>query len=58
MVQNEIKATEARFARYSESGLLCGKEGLPRIITSGQWDRANEFVIPGILFLSPWKPII
>ena len=32
-------------------GLLCGKEGLPRIIATGQWDRANEFVIPGILFL-------
>ena len=50
-LQNEIKATEARFTRYGESGLLCGKEGLPRIITSGQWDRANEFVIPGIIFL-------
>lgn len=31
--------------------MLCGKEGLPRIIASGQWDRANEFVIPGIIFL-------
>jgi photosystem I subunit 3 len=27
------------------------KEGLPRIIASGQWDHANEFVIPGVLFL-------
>jgi photosystem I subunit 3 len=48
---NEIAATKNRFERYSESSLLCGKEGLPRIIASGQWDHANEFVIPGILFL-------
>jgi photosystem I subunit 3 len=48
---NEINSTKNRFERYSESNLLCGKEGLPRIIASGQWDHANEFVIPGILFL-------
>lgn len=47
----EIEATKARFERYGNSNLLCGKEGLPRIIASGQWDHANEFVIPGILFL-------
>lgn len=47
----EIEATKARFERYGNSSLLCGKEGLPRIIASGQWDHANEFVIPGILFL-------
>jgi photosystem I subunit 3 len=47
----EIEATKARFERYSNSNLLCGKEGLPRIIATGQWDHANEFVIPGVLFL-------
>lgn len=47
----EIEATKARFDRYGNSNLLCGKEGLPRIIATGQWDRANEFVIPGIIFL-------
>jgi photosystem I subunit 3 len=47
----EIKNTKARFKRYANSNLLCGKEGLPRIIANGQWDHANEFVIPGILFL-------
>ncbi len=47
----EIEATKARFARYGSTNLLCGKEGLPRIIASGQWDHANEFIIPGILFL-------
>jgi photosystem I subunit 3 len=50
-LKNEITATQARFERYGNSSLLCGKEGLPRIIASGQWDHANEFVIPGILFL-------
>jgi len=48
---HEVENTKARFARYGNSNLLCGKEGLPRIIASGQWDHANEFVIPGILFL-------
>jgi photosystem I subunit 3 len=47
----EIDATKARFTRYGSTNLLCGKEGLPRIIASGQWDHANEFVIPGVLFL-------
>jgi photosystem I subunit III len=48
---HEIEATKARFFRYGNSNLLCGKEGFPRIIASGQWDHANEFVIPSILFL-------
>ena len=47
----EIDSTKVRFERYGNSNLLCGKEGLPRIIATGQWDHANEFVIPGILFL-------
>jgi photosystem I subunit 3 len=50
-LNREIQATKNRFERYGNSSLLCGKEGLPRIIASGQWDHANEFVIPGILFL-------
>lgn len=47
----KIEGTKTRFERYGNSGLLCGKEGLPRIIATGQWDHANEFVVPGILFL-------
>jgi len=47
----EIESTKLRFERYGNANLLCGKEGLPRIIASGQWDHANEFVIPGVLFL-------
>jgi photosystem I subunit 3 len=50
-LNSEINATKQRFERYSNANLLCGKEGLPRIIATGQWDRANEFVIPGILFI-------
>jgi len=48
---NEIGATKNRFDRYGSTNLLCGKEGLPRIIASGQFDHAAEFTIPGILFL-------
>jgi photosystem I subunit 3 len=48
---HEIEKTKNRFTRYGSSNLLCGKEGLPRIIASGQWDHANEFVIPGLLFI-------
>jgi len=50
-LSKEIQSVKTRFERYSNSNLLCGKEGLPRIIASGQWDHANEFVIPGVLFL-------
>ena len=50
-LNKEIAATKNRFERYASSNLLCGKEGLPRIIATGQWDRANEFVIPGIIFI-------
>jgi|TARA_B110000971_G_C19882840_1_gene441518 photosystem I subunit 3 len=47
----EIEQTKGRFARYESTNLLCGKEGLPRIIASGQWDHANEFIVPGLIFL-------
>jgi len=47
----EIEHTKVRFERYGNANLLCGKEGLPRIIATGQFDRVNEFVIPGLMFL-------
>ena len=50
-LEKEIVATQTRFNKFADQGMLCGKEGLPRIIASGQWDRSNEFVIPGIIFL-------
>jgi photosystem I subunit 3 len=48
---NQIDAVKNRFEKYKNANLLCGKEGLPRIIATGQWDHAKEFVFPGILFL-------
>jgi photosystem I subunit 3 len=42
---------KSRFNKYEKANLLCGKDGLPHLITSGQWDHASEFTLPGILFL-------
>lgn len=50
-LSKEINLTKDRFHQYETGNLLCGKDGLPRIITNGQWDHANEFIIPGSLFL-------
>lgn len=40
---------EKRFERYANR--LCGPEGLPRIIADGSLEHADEFIIPGLLFL-------
>nr|YP_010338142.1 photosystem I subunit III [Erythrolobus coxiae]UNJ17727.1 photosystem I subunit III [Erythrolobus coxiae] len=50
-LQKSIDSTKARFDRYGKAGLLCGKDGLPHLITDGRWSHAAEFVIPGMLFL-------
>ena len=50
-LEQQIDRTKQRFARYSDSGLLCGKDGLPHLITDGRWSHSVEFVIPGMLFL-------
>nr|YP_011005200.1 Photosystem I subunit III [Aureophycus aleuticus]WAM62063.1 Photosystem I subunit III [Aureophycus aleuticus] len=50
-LEQQITRTKQRFTRYSNSELLCGKEGLPHLITDGRWDHAVEFVIPGMMFL-------
>nr|YP_009684090.1 photosystem I protein F [Lessonia spicata]YP_010990786.1 photosystem I subunit III [Lessonia nigrescens]QDP13914.1 photosystem I protein F [Lessonia spicata]QWK42687.1 photosystem I protein F [Lessonia spicata]WOX59819.1 photosystem I subunit III [Lessonia nigrescens] len=50
-LEQQITRTEQRFTRYSNSELLCGKEGLPHLITDGRWDHAVEFIIPGMMFL-------
>lgn len=47
----QIERTKNRFARYAKSELLCGKDGLPHLITDGRLDHAAEFILPGILFL-------
>jgi photosystem I subunit 3 len=41
---------KARFASYGEQ-LLCGQEGLPHLVVDGRWDRAGDFMIPGVMFL-------
>jgi len=50
-LQNQIKATKIRFAKYESEGLLCGKDGLPHLVADGRLGHAKEFVIPGLLFL-------
>jgi photosystem I subunit 3 len=47
----EKQAIQTRFDRYKKSNLLCGKEGLPRIISTGEFQYSNQFVIPGFFFL-------
>ena len=48
---NKIESTKRRFKIYGNSTLLCGKEGLPRIIAGGSFNHANEFIFPGLLFI-------
>lgn len=50
-LQKQIEKTKIRFKKYSESGLLCGTDGLPHLITDGRWNHAREFVFPGLLFI-------
>lgn len=38
-----------RFERYSN--FLCGPEGLPHLVADGSLAHADEFLIPGLLFL-------
>lgn len=50
-LEQQVERTKQRFNRYSKSELLCGKDGLPHLITDGRWDHSVEFIIPGIMFL-------
>nr|QXI87671.1 PsaF [Sargassum feldmannii] len=50
-LEQQINRTKQRFDRYSNSELLCGKDGLPHLITDGRWDHAVEFIIPGAMFI-------
>jgi len=47
----KVAQTKARFAKYASSGLLCGDDGLPHLISDGRWSHAGEFTIPSLLFL-------
>lgn len=50
-LEQQIDRTKQRFDRYSKSTLLCGKDGLPHLITDGRWSHSIEFVIPGLMFI-------
>nr|ARW69227.1 photosystem I reaction center subunit III [Polysiphonia sp.] len=50
-ISNQIRQTQDRFNKYGKSGILCGAEGLPHLITDGRWNHAGDFMLPGILFL-------
>lgn len=50
-LEQQIALTKNRFDRYAKSDLQCGKDGLPHLITDGDWNHAAEFMLPGFLFL-------
>ena len=47
----QINKTKNRFIKYSQSGVLCGTDGLPHLIADGRWNHAGEFIFPGIVFI-------
>jgi photosystem I subunit III len=55
-LQQQIDRTNARFEKYGRSELLCGTEGLPRLVADGRWSHAAEFTIPGLgfIYISGW----
>ena len=55
-LEQQIQRTEARFAKYGRSDLLCGTDGLPHLIADGRWSHAAEFILPGFgfLYISGW----
>lgn len=50
-LEQQIERTKQRFDRYGKASLLCGKDGLPHLITDGRWSHSAEFVIPGLMFI-------
>lgn len=50
-LEDQILQTKNRFARYSNSALLCGVDGLPHLITDGELTHSSEFILPGLIFL-------
>jgi photosystem I subunit 3 len=50
-LQQQIQQTKDRFQRYKDSNLLCGQDGLPHLVVSGDWNHAAEFMLPGMMFL-------
>nr|YP_009244131.1 photosystem I subunit III [Gelidium elegans]AMK96373.1 photosystem I subunit III [Gelidium elegans] len=50
-IEKQMQKTQTRFKKYSESGILCGQDGLPHLIADGRWNHAGEFMLPGLLFI-------
>ncbi|KAK9132759.1 hypothetical protein Scep_012287 [Stephania cephalantha] len=50
-IKATIEKTNRRFDNYGKQGLLCGTDGLPHLIVSGDQRHWGEFITPGILFL-------
>lgn len=49
IIKGRIDQTKKRFASYE--AMLCGPEGLPRLIVDGRLSHAGDFIIPGLIFL-------
>nr|QJH88215.1 PsaF [Pterocladia lucida] len=50
-LEKQIQKTKTRFEKYGNSGVLCGKDGLPHLIADGRWNHAGEFIVPGLVFI-------
>ncbi|XP_020673127.2 photosystem I reaction center subunit III, chloroplastic [Dendrobium catenatum] len=50
-IKATIEKTKRRFDNYGKFGLLCGSDGLPHLIVSGDQRHWGEFITPGLLFL-------
>jgi photosystem I subunit 3 len=50
-LEQTLNQTNARFQRYADSNLLCGKDGLPHLIVDGDPEYFAQFVFPGLGFL-------
>jgi photosystem I subunit III len=50
-IKATMEKTKRRFDNYGKQGLLCGTDGLPHLIVSGDQRHWGEFVTPGLLFL-------
>lgn len=50
-IKATIEKTKRRFDNYGKFGLLCGSDGLPHLIVSGDQRHWGEFITPGVLFL-------
>ncbi|KAL9224810.1 hypothetical protein vseg_000811 [Gypsophila vaccaria] len=50
-IKATMEKTKKRFDNYGKYGLLCGTDGLPHLIVSGDQRHWGEFITPGVLFL-------